>query len=291
MAKNFMMIQGMEGIDAGATVYWTLASQVTLDGLRRAWQAEGLDPTWLPEAPSPEQKLSRAVRSMANLRTLARPLARRGHWAIVREEVHGEGTMAHLLHQQELTARILTGATMPVYSQAVQTDLTREIDAAFVEQEGLLDRDDVALWLVKVIEKRIYGTPLRPRGGFYYILPWQMPTLRAIVRAVQTAGAGQLYTLPTVAGEEATRAVLDALSHEIEGTAVEFSTAIGTGTLGKRALRARVADCDSLLDKLAQYEGLLGGALDKVRGKVMAVQDVALQAAFAAEAPDEEIAE
>lgn len=288
MANNFMAIQGFEG-NAGATVWWTLASTVSLDMLRQAWLAEGLDPEWLPAPPSPEQKLSRAVRSVTDLRTLARPLARRGHWAIVREEVHGEGTIAMLSHKQELTARILPGATLPVYHGGDDDGaMARVIDRAFAEQEGLLDRDDVALWLVKVIERRIYGTPLRQRGGLYYVLPAQIDTWRSIVRAVQNASAGACYTLPTVQGEEATRAVLDALTHDVEGAAVEYNTAVTEGTLGKRALRARVADCDALLDKLAQYEGLLGGALDKVRGKVVQVQDAALAAAFAAEAPTDD---
>jgi hypothetical protein len=45
-----------------------------------------------------------------------------------------------------------------------------------------------------------------------------------------------------------------------------------------------VQDCDSLLARLASYEGLLGGALDAVRQRVVSVQDKVLAAAFAAEA-------
>lgn len=285
MGNNFMAIQAFHG-DAGATVWWTLAGNVRLDKLREAWLAEGLDAHLLPDEPSPEQKLGRAVRSVGDNRTLARPLARRGHWAIVREAVAGEGTMAWLEHKQELTVRIPNGGTLPQFIGG-EGDLEAHIQHAFDAQHGLLDRDDVALWLVKVLSNTLYATPLRQRGGLYYVLPNRVDLWRKVAAAVEAAEAGSCYTLPTVSGDEATRAVLDALVHDVRSEADKYNDLITTGTQGKRALRARVEDCNFLLEKLNQYEGLLGGALQAVRDRVQGVQDAALAAAFVVEAGEE----
>jgi len=267
---------------AGATVWWTLTEHTPVHALRAAWLAQGLPESTLPPAPSAEQRLGRAVRSCASQRVLARPLARRGHWALVSESVHGEEAAARLQHAQTLTVR-LTDNTV-IYSD--DSELAHTVSRAYAAQDGLLDRDDVALWLVAVV-RRLHGTPLRPRGGLYYLLPARVQEWRQVCAALEQSQAGSCYTLPTIGGEDATRAVLDALVRDVGAACVEYGDAVATGTLGTRALRARVADCDTLLERLAQYEGMLGGTLDAVRVQVQSVQDAALGAAFAVEAEAE----
>jgi hypothetical protein len=283
--QNLTAVQGFGG-DAGATVWWTLTGWTSRGVLRDAWVRQGLDEAALPELPTPEKRLGRAVQRVGELRRLARPVERRGHWAVVLESVEGEGVAARVTHTQSLTVRIVAG--VPEYQHTGEQSLALSIAIRdeYAAREGLLHRDDVSLWLAKVIAG-LHGTPLRPKGGLYYVLPSQVEQWRKVCNALEEAGAGSCYTLPTLKGEEATRAVLDALVRDVSDTAQDYSDKVHSGELGARALRARVKDCDALLERVAAYDDLLGGALDVLRQRVAQVQDAALAAAFAAEAPDE----
>lgn len=288
--SSLTAVQGFNGT-AGATVWWTLRGDVRLDTLAQHWQQAGLPADWLPDLPTADKRLGRAVTSVSELRKLARPVERRGHWAIVAEVVEGDGDAATLRHAQVLSVRLEAGE--PHFTDAGLTSqsilLSAQIRSVWDAQEGLLHRDDVALWLSKLIA-RVYGTPLRSRGGLYYVLPSQVERWRAITSCVEAAGAGSTYTLPTLAGEDATRAVLDALARDVADDVQQYTDQILSGNQGPRALRARVRDCDTLLERLTQYDALLGGALDTVRQSVLTAQELAVVAALRVEAAEEEAA-
>jgi|688.fasta_scaffold174618_2 hypothetical protein len=283
---NYIAVNDFSG-NAGATVWWSLSGNVTAVTLRDAWARHGLDARIpLPDLPSPEQRLGRAVETVKDAHTIVRPVRRSGHWAIVSESVAGTGDAATLQHSHELSVLIRPGRTEVECSEI--TPKTERILASYAAQEGWYHRDDLSLWLAEVI-KRLHGTRLRPRGAPYYLLPDRVQTWRDMTAAFADAKVGTLYTLPTLAGDEAVSAVLDALTRDVadESDDLLASTELdgnGKRRQGVRALRARVQDCDSLLSRLASYEGLLGGALDAVRQRVVSVQDKVLAAAFAAEA-------
>ncbi len=279
MNSNLVAVQDFGGA-AGATVMWKLRGGIYLHTLADAWATQGLPANWLPALPSAEQMLGRAVRSVSDMRLLARPISRRGAWAIVNEDVVGEDTLAH---EQTLVARIRHESIDFDVRTAAGWTLRDRVAEAFAAQEGLLDRDDLAKWLVGVI-RQMHGVPLRPRGAIYYLLPTQVETWRRVCDAIREAKAGECYTLPTLQSADATRAVLDALVDDVESEANDMADAIGSGKLKSRALRARVEDCNQLLERLAQYDGLLGNALSTVRARVSSVQDAALVAAFKVEA-------
>lgn len=280
---NLTAVQNFNG-DAGATIFWTLTGWVHYEKLLAAWVAQGLNPADLPDLPTPEKRLGRAVGQVSELRRLARPVERRGHWAIVLESVEGEGDAARVVHTQSLTVRIVAGA--PEYKHTGDQSLALSIAIAdeYLRRDSYLHRDDISLWLSKVINS-LHGTPLRPKGGMYYLLPCHVEHWRKVCTALEASGAGSCYTIPTLRdSQEATRAVLDALVRDVSDTASDYAEKVHSGTLGGRALRARVKDCDALLERIAAYEGLLGGAVDVLRARVVTVQDTALAAAFAAEA-------
>ena len=275
--SKLIAVQDFNG-NAGATVWWVLQGGVAIDKLRQEWLAQGLPEQWLPEVASIDKRLSRAVGAVTELRKLARPIERRGHWGIVDEVVEGEGDSATLRHDVVLRCRVVKGVVE--YSDPWHP-IAGEIAQAFARQEGLLHRDDLALWLADVV-KAMYGIAMKPRGGMYYVLPERVDQWRKVCEVIKAANAGNCYTLPTLKGEEATRAVLDALVYDVESEAEGYAETFDS--VGARALKARVKDCDALLDRLTQYEGLLGGTLDKVRSKVQTVQFAAVTAAYAAEA-------
>lgn len=270
---NMIAINGFNG-NAGATVWWQLRGNIPAKALRDAWDRHNI-PVALPALPSPEKKLGRAVESIRDAHTFTRPLARSGKWAIVHEEMAGET----LLHSHQLSVWIPQGQTTPDYTD--RTPITDKVQAAFDAQEGMLHRDDLSLWLADVI-KQLHGTRMRERGAPYYLLPRHVDTWQAMNKALGEAGAGVLYTLPTLPSQEAEAAILDALRNDVQAETEDFLAKLDGQ--GARALRNRVSDLDSTLARLEAYESLLGDALSGVRKHVQGVQDKVLEAAFAAEA-------
>lgn len=277
-------IENMNSADAGATVWWAMNGSVSLDRLTAAWVAQGLDVSWLPSPPSADQRLGRAVRSVTEQRVLARPLSRRGSYAIVVEQLLASASVddAKLRHEQCLSVRVSGEALIFSAQNKLSDTIAREFDAL----RGVLDSNDVAEWLSEeVLRHRLHGTKLRPRGGIYYVLPRACETWRKVCAALESCAVGQCYTLPTLNGDDATRAVLDALTRDVGADIDEMYAQIAKG-VGKRALSARVEDCNSLMARLAHYEGMLGSALEGVRARVTAVQDAALTAALQVEAAE-----
>jgi predicted kinase len=275
-------VENMSSPDAGATVWWAMSGSVSLDKLREAWLIQGLDVSWLPSPPSPDQRLGRAVRAVTEQRVLARPLTRRGSYAIVVEELLTSVSAddAKLRHEQRLSVRVCNDALLFSEQNKLSDTILREFDAL----RDVLDSNDIAEWLSEdVLRQRLHGTKLRPRGGVYYVLPSACATWRRVCAALEWCQIGQCYTLPTLNGADATRAVLDALTRDVGDDVDEVYAQIAKG-VGKRALAARVDDCNGLLARLEQYEGLLGGALQSVRDRVAAVQDAAMVAAMQIEA-------
>lgn len=280
MGEGFVALdRDMAG--AGATTWWMLEGAVALSALQAAWLDQGLDEAWLPEAPSPEQRLGRAVRTVSDLRHLARPVTRRGHWALVHEVVEGAGESATVSHRSMFTARIPAKGTWPLFSEYNAT--ADAIERHYAESEGRLERDDVALWLVEVLD-RLAAVPVRPRGGVYYVLPAHLPAWRAVGRALTAVACGTVVCLPTMRGDEAQRAILLALQHQIESETAAIESAALDGSVGKRALRARAADCGGMLGRLSAYEGLLGPLVDGLRATVESARQAAEHAALALEA-------
>ena len=277
MDTNSVAIKDFGG-EAGGTAWWTLGKDVRLSELAEAWARAGLPEDWLPELPSLEQRLGRAVRTVTALRKLARPIARKGHWALVSEVVtkDAEGNAAGVTHEQTATVQIRHGELHfePYYAPQVDA-----ISGAYHASYGVLDRDDVALWLVEVLEK-VHGTPLRPRGGVYYVPSGELNRWRTIGKVLADAKAGDVYTLPTLAGDEAHRAVLDALTREVLEATAEVEAQALEGAVKGRGLRSRVRECEALTARIGAYESLLGAAVDKLRDSVARASDCALQAAL-----------
>jgi hypothetical protein len=270
---NMIAINDFGG-NAGATVWWNLRGNIPAADLSAAWARHGLTIA-LPDLPSPEKKLGRAVETVKDAHTFTRPLARSGKWAIVHEEMAGDV----LLHSHQLSVWIAPGKTIPEYTD--WTPITQRVQEAFDAQEGIYHRDDLSLWLAEVV-KRLHGTRMRERGAPYYLLPVHVETWKRMNVALGEASAGLLYTLPTLPSAEAEAAILNALSNDVANETEDFLAKLEGQ--GARALRNRVADLDGTLARLEAYESLLGGALEGVRKRVLDTQDQVLAAAFAAEA-------
>lgn len=258
---------------AGAISYWRLSGPVRLDALRAAWEGQGLDPELLPAPPSPETAFGRAVRELQHKRQLVRPLARRGVWVVVDEQVRPGQVLAH---RQLL--RAVYNPARPSNADLTCIDATPDefrrleykIADNYARFRGELDPADISAWLVHLTSKQ-NAVSLRDTGGIYFVPRPGVEFWRKVVTAVRSVSAHQLFTIPAMKNSEAIDAISDAVSQEAAALVEEMDkelAATGDDALGERALRTRAAQCRAQLDKVTAYEELLGVKLGAVRERI-----------------------
>ena len=265
--------------DAGAIVWWRLSGDVTLLALAAAWEAAGLPDVALPSLPGDAAALSHAVHSVAERRTLSRPLADGGR-ALVRE--HADG--ADLDYDVSLRARVSEGGVLTL-DPPDHPDAATVRDAFNAARQNL-GEGRVGGWLVRLVA-RVDGIRLRDGGGVYFVPATRVAEWRRMAGALMAAHpAHRVNLVPALRAEDAVAAVLDALSVEADATAVEMLE--GVDDLTARRTEGRVARTEAMLAKVARYEALLGQMAGDVAGRLEALRGSLAAAALAKFAAEEE---
>ena len=281
-ANDVIAIADLSQDVCGAIVFWRLSGEAKAVQLAMEWNKQGLDPTDLPSLPSPEVALHRAMNEVKAQRTLVRPL-RAGKWAVVVERVGPEDT---LTHDTVLTVNLNKADELAEYSNPAH-DAVQSIDSAFHQHLAKLSQADVSSWLSKMVRDQLKATPLRDSGGVYFVPKDSVETYQAMARALSTATGHMLYTIPALRSDDAVNAVTDAISREVEDSAASMDEEVGSGGLGERALATRGERAEQLLEKVAEYEELLGRSLGKLRSNVKGLKRNVATAILALEDDDE----
>lgn len=274
---------------AGAITYWRLDGTVDLAKLRDAWVSENLHPDLLPLPPEFETCLHRAVNELAAKRCLVRPLARRGAWAVISEEVIKDGNEEHLKHNEECQVRYAAGAVVvtPSWSSHAPAIL-----ASFETYKQTLVSTDISLWLTK-LAKQVSACGLRDTGGVYFVPRDQVEFWRAVARAIKVASDHKVFRIPALHNDEAVEAILDAVTQEATKAAEQIEADLqksGDEALGARALRTRAAACAATLAKIASYEELLGVKAEAIKARIEDLRAGVAAAALTADEDEEQVA-
>lgn len=265
--------------EAGAVIYWSLrGGLISHDKFCEAWKAAGGNPACLPDRPSPETALRRAVAARGTKRRLARPGSRRGTWSIVQEVAVGED-----MEYRQLARAHLDEGSLVVKGDAAECSA---IEQAFTEALGSLTQDDVSAWLVWFIDA-YSAVRLKPNGGLYYLPPAEAPDFARVAKLVEKICIDMISIeyIPAMNRSSVVRAVLDGLMQEIAGFTSVIDEAIEKG-VGKRALRNRAAECDAQIERMSAYESMLGSRVEKLRSQINAVKARAVMAAVKADSED-----
>lgn len=256
----------------GCVTYWRSGPPISIEALRDAWVAAGLDMELFRKAPEPVTAFRRAVLAQADrktldktseLRTLVRPQAEPHTWAIVEEFV------------QEGKPPVYTTIALTSFAKGdpeiTGVDGTAErcrnlfttIMDMFATQSGTFAPEDITTWLVRLAEKKNAVT-LRDTGGVYFIPRDSMDFWNKAAEAVETASkkTHRVFRIPAVRNSEAVDAIVDAVTVEAEQISAKIDAEVfGDTPIGERAVETRRANIDALLAKLSSYEALLGRQL------------------------------
>lgn len=265
MKKQLQAEQGVIAIPdadqhlAGSMVFWSLSGKVDIAKLLEEWRARDLDESWLPELPTPEKAIRRAVKAQRAPRRLIRPLGRRSGWCIVDEEVVDGGD--DLAHTTEL--RVKLNAIRQVECLPEEGRMQDEIRARYWTVLNELSSSDVSSWLIRMVHK-VMAVNLRPKtGGFYFVPQEKVELWKTIASALEASSACEVQGIPAMRAADAVRAVLSGINAETRGIVERMNEDIPK--LGKRGLENRLEECEDVETKVKFYEGFLGQTLTDLR--------------------------
>lgn len=247
---------------AGRIIWWRLSGACDYDKLEAAWRDAGLDEELLPLMPAPSTALLRAVGEQRDARRLVRPLPKKDGWALVDEHTEGD----ELTWNEECRVRL--DAVGRIVVEPATHPLRTELRAAYNKHLTQLANGDVGPWLTKLVT-RVDGVPLRDTGGVYFIPATRVEEWSKMVGAIAAASGHAILGVPALKGDDAVRAILDAVSTEASEAAREMEQELLGGQLGERALETRVQRAEALDAKVGRYEELLGAKLESLRARLV----------------------
>jgi len=275
----------------GAIVMWHLTGDVQLAELQAAWKARTLDEELLPDLPSAEVCLTRAIDDFTSGKISKKRIKGGGYRIDLDRNYLGD------------TADIVTigNVTLDEFDKLVFTrfqdqEISDTIIENFDKHSKQLSSRDISPWLCMKLMNHFKATSLKSNGGVYFVPRERVDELQRVQQALQSVSPHRIYTVKAMTDNEAIDMVVDAIMREAEAEAlaVEADLAIedneetGTKALGVRALRTRVELCDEMIEKVRMYEDLLDRKLDDVRKRLDDLKDKSMEAALTADAKKEE---
>lgn len=274
--ENVGVVAVVDQQATGAIVWWRLSGDVDVDVFQKAWLDAGLMKELLPEPPTPNTALGRAIREMAERRRLVRSLKGHKGWGVV-DETATEDTLDY---QMQVKASIEKNGALKVEPEGHK--LADEIKVKFSSYSHTYTITDTSALLCSTV-KMLKAVPLRDTGGVYFIPRDQIPELRKVVTAIKSVSDHRVFEVPALKSDEAIEAILAALIAEADSETSAMETEFDTAELGGRALRTRAGKAEALLAKVKEYETLLGKNLTAVTERVVGLKDALVTAALAAE--------
>lgn len=271
---------------AGVILMWTLRGATDLGALTQAWADAGLDPEELPEAPSPEVALRRAMNELREKHRLVRPLGRGNGYALVRENAEGDD----LDYEIELKVSLdKVGRLTFTGGDFEARDKVREL---FDEHAKHVSPEDMSAWLVNRIPK-FDGVAMRATGGVYFIPHVHRPALDGMVQAIRAATRHVFYRIPAIhEADDASRsdvvqAILDSIEAEAKAEAEAMEQDLANAKYGARGYQHRIERTDTVEQKIGRYEALVGGKLDGIRERLETLRANLAVAVMKAQAEEE----
>ena len=265
---------------AGAIVYWRLSGIVNADRLTECWLEAGLPESMLPETPTPDAALRRAVYEQKARRRLVRKLPTGKGWAIVNESVENDKlkytvdirvylnkigrVQFEIPNEEKLAAEKITGTASALDRHRA---ICQQVEGAYYEHLDEFTASDISAWLVRLADK-YSAVSLRERGGIYFVPRTTIDSWRRVVSAIRQASAHHCYEIPALKSSDAVDAILDAVVREAQSETDAMQEEMSKGDLQSRALINRSERCDSMLAKLKEYETLLGANLGEIAKRV-----------------------
>lgn len=283
--------QGLAGNSTGAVVWWELTGNISHPALVRAWEAEGLDPTLLPELPSAKVALTRAVDDLAKEST-----ARKKHrvsdanW-LVYDVVAKEGEKAEFIEIFDASLNKDKSGPVVEVREGADPGLSRQVRDRFFVHQSRLEAQDVGTWLSTKMLSKLQAVSLRNRGGIYFVSRDQVEMFGKIKSALSKVSTHLVFKMDALKSDEAVEAILHAITTEANTQAEEIEKVLDAGGVGARAYKTQREKAEEMIAKVEAYEKLLDKNLEGFRERLGDLAASSMEAAMAADAEKQKVRE
>jgi hypothetical protein len=260
--------------EGGAVTYWGIDRRSNLGTVREAFDSVGL----LDRAP--EERAAHSILRDALVdvlggpTVLVRPLQEAKRFGVVRE-LRGR-TQSGNLYDTALTAWCddmgtprfeTTSGPWDALAASLQVspyDLIGTLEGKFEWLKGVASQGQVSAALVSAASA-MHGTTLRPSGAVYWVPERSVEKWSRLAGQVEGAALDRksvVYLLRMFMDMDSARAILDAITHEVESQLGTIEREVEAGDLQRRGLENRVEASTELREKVALYAEFLQQPLE-----------------------------
>jgi hypothetical protein len=281
--SDLLAVSGLgASASCGAISYWRLAGTLNYYDLCEAWEKAALPADELPEPPSEQVALRRALQQYEGPSTDIVTLPRGQGYAVV-DRTFSENEEDHRPEPVHTTRfKVWIDSAKGVCVSPANVALRKSLSADQQRAQGILTGGDIGSWLVTRINA-LAAIRLRDTGGVYFVPETHREKWSALGEVLHAISASRIYEIPALQSSRAVSAILDALREQASAELTRIETALESGELGARALQTLARDADERLALLKQYEDLLDVTQEDLRAKIEGVRARVVEAALAAE--------
>jgi hypothetical protein len=176
----------------------------------------------------------------------------------------------------------------PSFTVDGDTYTTQDIVEWVEEARRKVDYESISAALVKA-GARLRGVALRYGGGSYWLPRGSIGRWLQLKEGLDAAGRPMnMGVWETKASAVSIESTITSVTSHVDKRCDMMLEAIGSGTLGVRALDTKTDEAVELVAQIAEYEAVLGQGLEALKQKVLSVQQASVQAAMLAHAEREE---
>lgn len=244
----------------GLLTFWTTGEYSNLAIMQDSLAGLGLS-AYAPQARTPAAALRDALQEVFTGRDhKVEALEERDAFEVIKIT---RGKLANV-YDNLLTAKIETGTIKLV----PYNDHAERIGEEYNRHLGKVRGPAVTESLVKIL-KHLGGTPLRPKGGVYWLCDtkadlWAKVAAVAERSASLAARPNNVYLIRHEMDSDAMRAVRDAIVTEITAETERLHAEAINAELGEKATQNRKERAKSLRTKIKEYEEILGCELNSL---------------------------
>mgnify|MGYP003632057327 CR=1 FL=1 len=256
----------------GGVVFWSLGEGTNAQALEAGLTALGLD-TFTAEANTPNGALKIALTKTYGRSGVKIDALPSGDGYVVTylkgDNQNGVKTLDYEVAFSVEYPTDITGSLIfrsPKTGMVVQPNGHVNAQAIYTNEMSTCARHKVARCLTRIVT-HLNGVALRDRGGLYWLPQSKMATFGDVARVVQNAGSNSVYTVRTAHDTESVRAICDALTNEVNSELDTINADIMGGDIKKRAMKSRQERAVNLRSQVAEYESILGTALDSLKDR------------------------
>ncbi len=272
------MSSNAKKVGFGGIVMWSLPEYVERDAIKAA--VTSVSPTYTELVPGPRPPSAVLKEAMtevfAGSHTLIRPLKSRNGFTAIKEN-RGENDNQYA---GEFVAKVDEVTEQLTFSSS---DIRKDnVEKAYEAQKGKMNNNELTALMIDILQNKLNGVSLRPRGGVYWVPGAQTEAWNKLREALANVDSSiKVYHFEHDVGPEYLKAVKDAIVRDVQSESAALKEEIlGPKQLGKRALVSKKKQANALRDRIAIYEGILSTNLTELRSEVDEVDVVAGEAAI-----------